>query len=113
MTVSLSTLIHCLLRSSVHLVRLLREYLGHIVPQEGVVVDPSKLEALTNWPVPTSIKTLRGFLGLIGYNRKFIPRFGRIICSLTVLTKKNNFHWSKAATTAFNELKRAICLLRF
>lgn len=81
------------------------EYLGHIVSKEGVVADPSKLDVIAKWPLPTTVKALRGFFGLTSYYRKFIPDFGKIISPLTVLTKKDNFKWSEAATVAFNTLK--------
>lgn len=84
------------------------EYLGHIVSKEGVAVDPSKLDTIAKWPLPTTVKTLRGFLGLKGYYKKFIPDFGKIISPLTVLTKRDNFKWSEAATVAFNTLKQVM-----
>lgn len=84
------------------------KYLGHIISKVGVAGGPSRLKAITHWLIPNSIKALRGFLGLAGYYRKFIPGFRKIINPLIVLTKKDNFKWSDLATAAFNELKHAM-----
>lgn len=84
-------------------------YLGHIISDKGVTTDPAKVEEVVNWQVPTSLKKLRGFLCLAGYNRKFVRNFGLLSKPLTQLLKKDvPFIWSPAADQTFQSLKMAL-----
>jgi len=83
-------------------------YLGHLISSEGVVVDPAKIQAVQNWPVPTSPKGVRGFLGLASYYRKFVRGFGIIAAPLTKLLTKDGFCWYEDSLLAFNKLKQAL-----
>ncbi|XP_017233152.1 uncharacterized protein LOC108207202 [Daucus carota subsp. sativus] len=84
------------------------EYLGHMISGKGVSMDPAKVESIIKWPVPDSIKTLRGFLGLSGYYRRFIRGYGIMKKPLTDLLKKDGFQWGPEATKAFQLLKKAL-----
>ena len=84
------------------------EYLGHIISGDGVRTDPSKVEAVQEWPLPKTLKQLRGFLGLAGYYRRFIRSLGIIAKPLTDLLKKYSFKWGDEVQRAFEELKSAL-----
>ena len=84
------------------------EYLGHIISEQGVSVDPAKIQVVIEWPTSTTAKGVRGFLGLAGYYRKFIRHFGSIAAPLTRLLSKDGFQWNEAAEMAFTQLKEAL-----
>ncbi|KAJ0895862.1 putative nucleotidyltransferase, Ribonuclease H [Helianthus annuus] len=86
-------------------------YLGHIISAKGVEADPEKLSAIQSWPVPTSLSTLRGFLGLTGYYRRFVRNYAQIAAPLTDILKLPSFKWSNHSEAAFKALKSAMISL--
>jgi hypothetical protein len=82
-------------------------YLGHIIDSSGVSMDPTKIDVMQSWPTPTTVRALRGFLGLTGYYRKFIQDYSTVARPLTQLLKWEAFMWTPAADEAFSALKRA------
>ena len=70
-------------------------------------MDPKKISVMVQWPLPRSLKAMRGFLGLMGYYRKFIQDYGKIVAPLTYMLKKNSFKWTTKAEEAFHRLKEA------
>ena len=85
------------------------EYLGHVVSDKGLSPDLAKVQAVSNWKVPTNVSKVRSFLGLAGYYHKFIPDFARIPAPLTNLTRKHTpFTWSLREGEAFRALKTAL-----
>ena len=84
-------------------------FLGFVVSSKGIEVDNSKVEAIRNWPTPTSVGHIRSFHGLAGFYRRFVKDFSTIACPLNELTKKNvSFTWGKAQQHAFDELKKRL-----
>ncbi|KAL5570640.1 hypothetical protein UlMin_027215 [Ulmus minor] len=84
-------------------------FLGHVISKDGVSVDPSKVEAVSNWPRPTTVTEIRSFLGMAGYYRSFVEGFSRIAGPLTTLTRKNvRFTWTENCEKSFQELKKRL-----
>ena len=85
-------------------------FLGHVVSASGVECDPTKITAVSTWPVPENLKEVRGFLGLAGYYRRFIPHFSAHSAPLVELTKADRpFVWGQPQQQAFDTLKRLLC----
>ena len=82
-------------------------YLGHIISDKGIEPDKTKLEAVTNYPTPSSSKEVKQFIGLANYYRRFIPGYASIAEPLHQLLRKNSkgFHWTEACDSSFNTLK--------
>ncbi|KAK9112016.1 hypothetical protein Scep_019535 [Stephania cephalantha] len=83
-------------------------YLGHIISDMGVSVDPSKIEVIKAWALPKTVKQLRGFLGLTGYYCRFVSHFATFAGPLTAFQYKDSFVWSRATTDGFQALKTAL-----
>ncbi|XP_056850592.1 uncharacterized protein LOC108827423 [Raphanus sativus] len=82
-------------------------FLGHVVSEEGVAVDPEKIKAISEWPTPKSATEIRSFLGLAGYYRNFVKGFSSIAKPMTKLTGKDvKFEWTDECSESFAELKR-------
>jgi hypothetical protein len=83
------------------------KFLGHTISQDGVSVDPEKVQEVMNWKPPTTVRQIRSFLGLAGCYRRFIPDFSRIAKPMTELLKKGvKYEWSQKCEDAFHALRQ-------
>ena len=82
------------------------QYLGHTLSAEGISPLPEKCQAINDMPPPRNVKECQIFMGLIGYYRKFVPRFSDMARPITNLTRKKvDWDWSDTCTLTFNMLK--------
>ena len=72
-----------------HLFRTSVPLLGHIVGRRGLECDPKKIEDVKSWPIPDCLKSVRQFLGFVGYYRRFVPGFADLAEPLVALTGKD------------------------
>ncbi|GKB52069.1 putative reverse transcriptase domain-containing protein [Tanacetum coccineum] len=86
------------------------EFFGHVINEDGIHVDPRKIEAVKNWKAPRTPFEVCSFLGLAGYYHRFIKNFSKIVKPLTVLTQKSKiFDWGEEQENAFQTLKDKLC----
>ena len=64
-------------------------FLGHMLSENGISVDPSKVQEIMDWKAPTSVHEVQSFLGLVGYYRQFIPGFSKIAKLMIRLLQKD------------------------
>ena len=79
-----------------------------MVIEEGhVSMDPGKLKGIQEWPVPTTVKQTRAFLGFGNFYRRFIRKFSDVARLLNDLLKKDKtFEWTAECQRSFDELKK-------
>ena len=77
-------------------------YLGHIISDEGISVNPENIEAIMNWPTPRNVTDVRSFMGLAGYYRRCIEGLSKVALAITSLQKKGiNFEWRVRCEESF------------
>lgn len=84
------------------------EYLGHIISQGVVKMDPAKVAGVVEWPVPTCKKELQSFLGFANFYRRFIAGFAKVAAPLHRLTGSAEWTWGPDQEEAFARLKSTI-----
>ena len=85
------------------------QYLGHIISEEGISVDPENIEAIVNWPTPRNVTDVRSFMGLVGYYKRFIEGFSKVAHAITSLQKKGiKFEWTLKCEENFQRLKNLL-----
>lgn len=84
-------------------------FLGHLVSEAGVAVDPERTQGLLKFPPPTTTKGVAKFIGMTNYFRRFVPNFAQIAAPLNDLRKKGcKFEWGETQQAAFEALKSAL-----
>jgi len=82
------------------------DYLGMIVSENQIRMDPAKLEGIRDWPTPTTMKQVQSFLGFRNFYRKFVGHYADIARPLNDLTKKDLvWNWTDTCQEAFEKLK--------
>ena len=90
-------------------------YLGHLVTERGLEIEPSRIEKVKLWPVPRNIRELRSFLGFVGFLRKSIRNYSQLTTPFTDLLKGHPrksvkpIQWNDLLDTSFNVLKEHVC----
>eukprot|EP00794_Sanderia_malayensis_P005342 gene5342-6012_t len=85
------------------------KYLGFVLSEKGIAPNPEKVAAIKNFPVPADATSLRRFLGMVGYYRRFVAGFSEIAEPLhKLLQKSNSFQWNKNCQEAFEELQSCL-----
>nr|GFA49026.1 putative reverse transcriptase domain-containing protein [Tanacetum cinerariifolium] len=86
------------------------QFLGHVIDNQGIHVDPAKIESVKDWASPKSPTEIHQFLGLMGYYRRFIEGLSKVAKTMTKLTqKKIKFEWGDKQEAAFQLLKQKLC----
>ena len=83
-------------------------FLGSVISANGLSMDPEKVKAILEWPIPQNITEVKSFHGLVNFYKRFIRNFSGISAPLTDCTRGNKFNWTKATTVSFEQLKKRV-----
>jgi hypothetical protein len=84
-------------------------FLGHIISEGGISVDPTKVKSVSSWNTPQNLSDIQSFLGLAGYYRRFIEGFSKIAKPMIELLEKGKtFEWTPRCEASFQELKKRL-----
>jgi hypothetical protein len=82
-------------------------FLEHVILKGGISMNPSKVQDVLSWDVPTSVGDIQSFLGLAGYYRRFIEGFSKTSKPMTELLEKDKkFEWTSTCEASLQELKK-------
>lgn len=85
------------------------KYLGYIVSEDGLKVDPGKVADIVNYPRPRNVKQMRRFAGMASWYRRFVPNFSQLMAPLFSLIRKNvRWPWDDECETAFLNMKNLL-----
>lgn len=85
------------------------QFLGHTVSEDGVRPNTDKIEIIKKWPTPKTEKEVRQFLGLLGYYRRFIKDFAKLVKPLTnLLRNDSNFEITQEVVNCFEKCKEIL-----
>jgi hypothetical protein len=83
------------------------DFLGFIIEDRKMTMDPVKLAGIADWPAPTTLRQLRSFLRFGNFYRKFIHHYSDLTHPLNKLLQKNqSYHWTANQQVAFEQLKQ-------
>jgi hypothetical protein len=84
-------------------------FLGHIIYNGGISVDPVKVKEIVVWSIPTIVTEVQSFLGLAGYYQRIIEGFSKIANPMTsLLIKGREFKWDEKCQDSFDQLKKRL-----
>jgi hypothetical protein len=84
-------------------------FLGHVINQEGLAVDPKKVATILDWKAPKDARGIKSFIGMAGYYRRFIEGFSKIARPMiALLAKKVELKWTPACQKSFETLKEKL-----
>src|SRR6185312_8736568 len=85
------------------------QFLGHVISEDGISVDPSNIQDVLDWKTPESVPEIRSFLGLAGYYRRFVLNISKIARPMTELLRNGvRFYWDNKCEQAFQTLRKLL-----